>query len=122
MLDFRDLVDFVLLVSQAKGLEPIVEGEHVDVIDKIVNSAASGTNVQAKDVSDLSRKNPFYSVMEESPLEVALDILGSVQGIHRINVMNSGGAVTGILSQTDILRFIASRKDLFKTTLEQSVP
>ena len=51
MLDFRDLVDFVLLVSQAKGLEPIVEGEHTDVISKIINSASSGTEVQAKDVS-----------------------------------------------------------------------
>ena len=70
---------------------------------------------------DLSKKNPFYSVMEESPLEVAIDILGSVQGIHRINVMHSDGSVTGILSQTDILRFIASKRDLFKETLEQSV-
>lgn len=71
---------------------------------------------------DLSKKNPFYSVMEESPLGVAIDILGSVQGIHRINVMHPDGSVTGILSQTDIIRFIASKKDLFKGTLEQSVP
>ena len=70
---------------------------------------------------DLSKKNPFYSVMEESPLEVALSILGSVEGIHRINVMHSDGTVSGILSQTDVIRFIISKHDLFKDTLEQSV-
>ena len=131
MLDFRDLVDFVLLVSQAKGLEPIIEGEHVDFISRIVHSVPAGINIQVKDVSgpvsedftflDLSKKNPFYSVMEESPLEVAIDILGSAQGIHRINVMHPDGMVTGILSQTDIIRFIASKRDLFKGILDKSV-
>ena len=53
MLDFRDLVDFVLLVSQAKGLEPIIAGEHVDIIGKIIGSATGDANVQVKDVSGL---------------------------------------------------------------------
>ena len=59
--------------------------------------------------------------MEESPLEVAIDILGSVQGIHRINVMHPDGRVTGIISQTDIIRFIASKHELFKDILQQSI-
>lgn len=74
---------------------------------------------------DLSHKNPFYSVMMESPLSAALDILATDNGVHRINVVDANGRVKGILSQTDIVKFLLSKAHLFpelmKSTVNKSV-
>lgn len=70
---------------------------------------------------DLSHKNPFYSVMLESPLSAAIDILSADNGVHRLNVVDGDGKVRGILSQTDIVKFLISKQgifgDLFNSTL-----
>jgi CBS domain-containing protein len=62
---------------------------------------------------DLSRKNPFYSVMAQSSLQAVIEIFSSNLGIHRINVMNSDGRVQGLLSKTDVVRFLLSKIDVF---------
>lgn len=58
---------------------------------------------------DLSRKNPFYSVMTHSSLEAVVEIFSSNLGIHRINVVNNQGRVEGLLSKTDVVRFLLSK-------------
>lgn len=63
---------------------------------------------------DLSHKNPFYSVMLESPLSAAIEILSADNGVHRLNVVNGDGRVKGILSQTDIVKFLISKQGLFE--------
>ena len=50
--------------------------------------------------------------MLESPLSAAVEILASKSsaGIHRINVVDEGtGRVRGVLSQTDLVRYIWTR-------------
>jgi CBS domain-containing protein len=57
--------------------------------------------------TDLSRRNPFYSVLPESPLLAAIDVMRT--GVHRVNVLGgTEGLVTGVLTQTDILRHLVS--------------
>jgi CBS domain-containing protein len=60
--------------------------------------------------------------MLESPLSAAIDILATDNGVHRINVVDGNGRVRGILSQTDIIKFLLSKSHLFtdsmKATLE----
>lgn len=70
---------------------------------------------------DLSHKNPFYSVMLESPLSAAIDILATDNGVHRINVVDSNGRVRGILSQTDVVRFLLSKSHLFPELMKASL-
>jgi len=61
--------------------------------------------------TDLSRKNPFYSVLPESPLLAAIDVMRT--GVHRVNVLGgTDGLVTGVLTQTDILRHLVSDSQL----------
>lgn len=122
MLDFRDIVDYVLTVFHKKRLTPISEEETIG-ISEIVQRATSGESIPTEaivgihkpfpynwiHVIDLSRKNPFYSVMMHSSLEAAVDIFSSNLGIHRINVMNDQGRVAGLLSKTDLIRFLLSK-------------
>ena len=50
MLDYRDIVDYVLLVFQKKTLDPISEEESIEISD-IVQKAQSGAKVSAQAVS-----------------------------------------------------------------------
>ena len=72
-------------------------------------------------ILDLSHKNPFYSVMLESPLSAAIDILSADNGVHRLNVVDGDGKVCGILSQTDIVKFLISKRDLFEDLFESTL-
>lgn len=44
--------------------------------------------------------------MTHSSLEAVVEIFSSNLGIHRINVVNNQGRVQGLLSKTDIIKFI----------------
>ena len=59
--------------------------------------------------------------MPESSLRVVINVMKS--GIHCVDVMNAKSQVIGILSQTDILRFLVSKPDILDAfsqyTLEQ---
>lgn len=58
---------------------------------------------------DLSHKNPFYSVMLDSSLLDIARIFGQACGIHRVNVVGDDGRVKGIISKSDIGRFLLSK-------------
>lgn len=107
MLDFRDIVDYVLTVFHKKRMEPITEDEAIGISD-IVHRATAGEAIPTEAIVDLSRKNPFYSVMAHSSLQAVIEIFSSNLGIHRINVMDENGRVQGLLSKTDIVRFLLS--------------
>lgn len=59
--------------------------------------------------------------MMESPLSAALDILATDNGVHRINVVDANGRVKGILSQTDIVKFLLSKAHLFPELMKSTV-
>lgn len=73
------------------------------------------------DITDLSSKNPFYSVKQESPLSEVLSILTLSDGIHRVNVLDATGKVVGVFSQTDIIRFVDKNKGLFAKVMSQTL-
>ena len=50
MLDYRDIVEYVLLVFQKKTLDPISEEESIE-ISEIVQKAQCGAKVSAQAVS-----------------------------------------------------------------------
>jgi CBS domain-containing protein len=115
MFDYRDIVSFVLIAFQKKQLEPVDEFEassddpgkqaHIDDMIKKLVVIGDGEEVEARMVSDLSHRNPFYSVREESPLADAVEILGK-SGVHRVNVLGNDGRVKGVMSQTDVVLFL----------------
>jgi CBS-domain-containing membrane protein len=59
--------------------------------------------------------------MPESTLSNAMDILATGHGIHRLNVMDGNGRVIGVISQTDILKYIDSHSDKLKSVLDKTV-
>jgi CBS domain-containing protein len=74
--------------------------------DLILGKALRGEPVKVRLTTDLSRKNPFYSVLAESPLSAAIEVMRT--GVYRVNVTGGEGQVAHVLSQSDILRHLAS--------------
>lgn len=62
MLDYRDIVDYVLLVFNKKTLDPISEEESIE-ISEIVQKAQSGAKVSAQAVSGI-RNNLVIWILE----------------------------------------------------------
>lgn len=120
MLDYRDIVDYVLVVFKKKRLQPIPEDE-VWGIAEIIEKASIGEPISAQAVVDLSHKNPFYSVFMDSTLMDVATIFGESNGVHRVNVVDEDGKVKGIISQSDIGRHLLRHKAQFKSLFDQTV-
>ncbi len=100
MLDYRDIAAYVLAVFRRAP----AGSEAPESLEEIVRQAAVGAAVHVGDIADLSRRNPFLAVRSEDALAEALRVLSSSVGAHRVCVV-AGGAVVGVLSKTDIVRF-----------------
>lgn len=120
MLDYRDIVDYVLYVFKKKKLTPIPE-DQVWGISEIIEKAQSGEPANAHFVADLSNKNPFYSVYMDSTLVDVAEIFGQSNGVHRVNIVDENGKVQGIISQSDLGRYLLSRKADLKNVFDKSV-
>ncbi|KAI8815556.1 uncharacterized protein EV422DRAFT_549255 [Fimicolochytrium jonesii] len=100
MFDYRDVVTYVL-VGLSKDLV-IEEGASVE-LQEFVRRAREHQPVSAKLAADISNKNPYYSVMEETHLLQVAEIFAS--SIHRIAVMNDK-KLRGIVSQSTVLQYV----------------
>ncbi len=99
MLDYRDIATYILL---AFTKDPPVNEESVEV-QELIKRARSNATVTARLASDISFKDPFYSVMAETPLRMAIEIFAL--GVHRISVMGNNG-ILGILSQSTVVSYL----------------
>lgn len=59
--------------------------------------------------------------MLESPLSAAIEILSADNGVHRLNVVDGEGRVQGILSQTDIVKYLLTKRKLFDGLTERTL-
>ncbi|CAO3616660.1 unnamed protein product [Mucor hiemalis] len=119
MFDYGDVIAYILLVLQNMP-PPGEEGEEVlgggtdgsgysreeltFEIKDIVRRAREGQEVPVKLASDLSQKNPFYSIFPEATLLSCVEEFG--YGTHRVCVLNPDGSIKGILSQSTVARYI----------------
>ncbi|KAI9476305.1 MAG: hypothetical protein EXX96DRAFT_486283 [Benjaminiella poitrasii] len=116
MFDYGDVIAYILLVLQnmpppgdekedkesneAKNRESNVTFEIKDILYR----ALEGKEVPAKLASDLSQKNPFYSIMPEATLLSAVEEFA--YGTHRVCVLNPDGSIKGILSQSTVAKYL----------------
>ncbi|KAI8983459.1 hypothetical protein BDB01DRAFT_760405 [Pilobolus umbonatus] len=107
MFDYGDVIAYILLVLQ--NMPPPDEeeegAEHTTFeIKDIVRRALEGEKIPVRLASDLSEKNPFYSIMPEATLVATVEEFA--YGIHRVCVLNPDGSIKGILSQSNVARYL----------------
>ncbi|KAG0170996.1 cell separation during budding [Apophysomyces sp. BC1034] len=105
MFDYGDLIAYILLVLHKAEQTSTFE------IRDIVQRAIKGQAVPVKLASDLSRKNPFYSILPEATLLSAVEEFAC--GTHRVCVLEPNGAIKGILSQSTVVRYLYENRQQF---------
>lgn len=94
--------------------------DYIDLADLLLQKEMIEITASARTIADRSMKDPFYSTGINSPISNVLEVFGS--GIHRIILMNDevnlknricrpSDRICGIISQSDILRWIISEKN-----------
>ncbi|KAI9262538.1 hypothetical protein EDC94DRAFT_671612 [Helicostylum pulchrum] len=112
MFDYGDVIAYILLILQNMPPpdEEIQEGnsyagENLTFeIKDIIRRAIEGEEIPVKLASDLSQKNPFYSILPEATLLSAVEEFA--YGTHRVCVLNPDGSIKSILSQSAVARYI----------------
>ncbi|SAM08822.1 hypothetical protein [Absidia glauca] len=105
--DYADVIAYILLVLQST---PADESESLKIRD-IVKMALQGKQVPVSLASDLSQKNPFYSILPEATLASTVEEFSC--GTHRVCVMDTDGQINGILSQSTVVKYLYENKHQF---------
>ncbi|ORX87482.1 CBS-domain-containing protein [Anaeromyces robustus] len=116
MLDYRDLVAFILLVftkeKDGQDHKIFLDYDRGHKIKYIVENASKLSQEDENNklsihlLADLSLKNPTNTLIYNSPVTKAIEIFSN--GIHRLILIKEDGSLYGILSQSDIVKYLAS--------------
>ncbi|KAL1924921.1 uncharacterized protein VTP21DRAFT_4575 [Calcarisporiella thermophila] len=99
MFDYGDVIAYLLLLlHRQEAPDQSLE------VKELIQHALKSQPVPVKLASDLSRKNPFYSVFPETPLLQVIEEFSS--GTHRVAVMDGNGDIKGILSQSAVVAYL----------------
>ncbi|KAL7317746.1 cell separation during budding [Mucor circinelloides] len=114
MFDYGDVIAYILLVLHRrpgqKGNDDLIDPESFEIKD-IVHRALQGQKVPVGMASDLSRKNPFYSILHEATLLSAVEIFAC--GTHRVSILRPDGKIEGILSQSTVVKYLFENRRQF---------
>ncbi|KAJ3330370.1 cell separation during budding [Blyttiomyces sp. JEL0837] len=119
MLDYRDLVAYVLEVFHKVPKEPASFDAEMEVSDIVKRAQQDRQGVPIKLVSNLSHRNPLIAVYSDAPLTDAVEQFVSAKA-HRVVVLervqsNEPGApeppskFIGVLSQSAVAALVAAR-------------
>lgn len=82
--------------------------EHAERFAELAQKAGQGKPIPLRDVRDLGRRDPLTYLPESANLVKAIEIFG--KGVHRVLIAKEGSEgkveVTGLLSQTRLMRFL----------------
>ncbi|KNC96474.1 hypothetical protein, variant [Spizellomyces punctatus DAOM BR117] len=111
MLDYRDLVAFVLSVLHKVPKDPSPVDVSMDVTDIVKRALVNKSEVPIKLVSNLSHSNPLIPVQASASIRVAVEEFVR-NHVHRVVVLqpeNDTAHFAGILSQSAVAALVASR-------------
>lgn len=100
--DYNDLNAYLLVVV---GLAKPDE-EQVALYDDLSSRGHEGISIPLRDIQSFCRKQTLVTLPSTETLDKAIEVLGG--GVHRILVSDGTGAITGILSQLELVEFFWS--------------
>ncbi|KAI9098693.1 hypothetical protein DFS34DRAFT_642770 [Phlyctochytrium arcticum] len=111
MLDYRDLVAFVLSVLHKVPRDKTPVDSSMDVKDIVRRALSNKTDVPIKLVSNLSHANPLIPVQSGDKLRTAVEEFVRHR-VHRVVVLEQQDGMAhfaGILSQSSVIGLVAAR-------------
>jgi len=98
-IGFLDLVDIV-----HHFLETLTQ---VEASQGYSAFKARFSKIKCKDVMDLSGRNPYNPVADEDPLGAVISMMNEAE-VHRVPVVDDGGELVSLLSQSRIVAFLTN--------------
>ncbi len=111
MVDMLDLVTFALMTFEDRKM--LYEREFLQYgSGDLVNKPEYNAHL----ISNMSTRNKLISVRPNAPLSELIHHFSAESGAHRVCVMDENKKLIGLISQTDLIRFVAERdfKELSK--------
>jgi hypothetical protein len=108
--DYADAIAYLLIVlkKDKKEMLDLSSQEGTD-LKQLLRCVLNQQPVPVRFVTDMSLRDPFYSLLPESSLLQALEVLGRDDGVRRLAIVGgSDSPLLGVLSQSDLVRFLAS--------------
>ncbi|RHZ50626.1 hypothetical protein Glove_494g16 [Diversispora epigaea] len=106
MFDWSDVMSYLLIVLKKKNVmeqQQKSDEELTSEFKDLLKLAMQCQPVPVKLASDLSHKNPFYSVIPETSLLHVVKLFGS--GVHRVVIVGADGVLKGILTQSRVVTY-----------------
>jgi len=100
-VDILDIVKFALSILPTSG----------DIGD--ISQTDTFKNVKIKEVPYISRYNPLHALMKADNLSKAINTMVNFWNIQRLPVLDSQGNLEGVLTQSQVVQYLASHIDKF---------
>ncbi|CAB4416594.1 unnamed protein product [Rhizophagus irregularis] len=107
MFDWADVMTYLLIVLKKKDIleqQRKSDEELTSEFNDLLKLAIQSQPVPVKLASDISNRNPFYSVFPETSLLQVVELFGS--GTHRVSVVDADGNMKGILTQSRVINYL----------------
>ncbi|CAG8651071.1 3083_t:CDS:2, partial [Ambispora gerdemannii] len=107
MFDWADVMSYLLIVLKKKNIKEQQQKSEEQLTSEfkdLIRLAIQFQPVPVKLASDLSNKNPFYSVIPETSLFQVVELFGS--GTHRVSIIDADGNLKGILTQSNVINYL----------------
>lgn len=116
-VDLLDLLEVIVFLSEAGELLDgfVSTKKKINWEDILAQQASAVADGPIEEIVDLSGRNPWCAVTEETPLNSLLDMFGSEVGLHRVAIVDSEANILGIISQFRIVQFVYEHRDKFSS-------
>lgn len=120
IFDYDDLAALVLAAFQKDPVQNVeLTEEHMDLAKFLLDSHASYLgNAPVKNVVDLSKNKPAVVIRDNAPLSTAIKHFK--KGKRRCIIVNDAEKFIGVLSQSDVIKFIHKEMIAFEKTARLS--
>jgi len=122
MFDWTDVMTYLLIVLKKEDIleqQQKSDEEFTSEFNDLLKLAIQSQPVPVKLASDISQKNPFYSVLPETSLLQVVELFGS--GTHRAVVVDADSNLKGILTQSKVIDYLYQNVTKFPQ-IEQLFP
>jgi len=111
--NFLDLLDVLFYVINLLETNDLKQGEPTGFMD-LVNVNNLFRHITCMQVANFSNRDPFIEMVNTSPLDRAVKAMSNPNdSIHRIPILLADGTLTGILSQSRVVRFLSEKMHCF---------
>jgi CBS domain-containing protein len=113
MVDMFDIMTVMVFMSDIKGILDAVNHKEVDWYQFVANELKVVTEESIASICDASERNPWCEVSRLKPLNSLMDMFSKNVNIHRVPIVDDGGEVIGLISQSKVINFLYKNVEHF---------